>query len=317
MTIVCVGNAICDLLASVPSGFVEQVGLTPGSMNLIDDQRTRDLQSKINVSKVEAGGSAANTAFGVASFGGQASFIGRVADDELGKLYTDSLAEAGVHYAGGTAAQSASTGTSVILIEPGGQRTMNTNLGAASEFAVTDIQPDFLDKAKIIYVELYLWDRPSAKEAITQIVNKAREAGVKVALSLSDVFCIERHSDSVLELIKGSVDLVFGNVAEWEALLSLEFGLTHNSLVETAWITRGKQGAQVLTVDESVEVSAISVEKVIDSTGAGDQFAAGVLYGTAHGLPLAESGRLGVAAATETITHIGPRPQKSFSTFLG
>ncbi len=316
MTIVCVGNAICDLLASVPSGFVEQEGLTPGSMNLVEDERSKDLQAKVEVSKVDAGGSAANTAFGIASFGGQASFIGRVADDEFGKLYIESLSEANVSYAGGVAPKPESTGTSIILIEAGGQRTMNTNLGAATEFSQADIQAGFLENAKMIYVELYLWDRPSAKEAITYIVNTAKEAGVTVALSLSDVFCIERHSESVLELIKASVDLVFGNVAEWEALLALEPGLTHTSLVDTAWITKGKQGAEVLTKDESVEIPAISVEKVIDSTGAGDQFAAGVLYGAAHGLSLAESGRLGVAAATETISHIGPRPEKPFSEFL-
>ncbi len=316
MSIVCVGNAICDLLASVPAGFVEQVGLTPGSMNLIDAERANELRSKIEVDKVDAGGSAANTAFGIASFGGKATFTGRIADDEYGKLYMDSLASAGVRYAGGVADTDESTGTSVILIEPGGQRTMNTNLGAANLFSPADITSDLLADVEMIYVELYLWDQPTAREAITQIVTQTKAVGVSVALSLSDVFCIERHSESVLELIRDSVDIAFGNTGEWDYLLGLEPGLTHTDLVDTAWITKGPSGAQVITSSDNLDVAAVQVASVIDTTGAGDQFAAGVLYGTVSGLSLAESGRLGSEAAAEVISHIGPRPQKKFSEFL-
>jgi sugar/nucleoside kinase (ribokinase family) len=269
-------------------------------------------------SGIEASGrSAANTIAGVASFGGKAAFIGRVRDDEFGRIFAHDLRSLGVAYDTAATEGGPATARCLVLVTPDAQRTMNTHLGACVELTEDDIDPALVAASQVTYLEGYLFDPPRAKEAFRKAARIAREAGRKVALTLSDSFCVNRYHDEFLELIAAHVDIVFANEAELEALYPntpfAEAATLLADQVELAAITRSEKGSVLVSGDQRIEVPAKSIDRLVDTTGAGDLYAAGVLYGLTHGKPLAECGRLGSIAAAEVISHYGARPETALA----
>jgi sugar/nucleoside kinase (ribokinase family) len=308
-----IGNAIVDVLARVDDGFVKQHGLVKGSMNLIDEKRALDLYSAMGPSIEISGGSAGNTAAGVASFGGKAAFIGKVKRDQLGDVFEHDLVSTGVRYETSRARSGPATARSFIMITPDGERTMNTFLGACVNLGPEDIDPAIVSDAKVTYLEGYLWDPPRAKEAFKMAAKIARKARRKVALTLSDSFCVARHRESFLDLIKNYVDIVFANESEIKSLYETEdFDETLQKArkdCEIAALTRSEAGCVIVRGGEIHVVEAHPVPKLVDLTGAGDLFASGFLFGFTNGHGLAQSARLGALAAAEVISHIGARPE--------
>ncbi len=309
-SIVCIGNAIVDVIFPVEQSVIAELELVPGSMNLIDQTRRDQLLALATDPNYTAGGSAANTAAGLAMLGSSASFIGRIADDQLGDIYQESTKQAGVNFLSRPVLSQTATGTSMILVSPDGQRTMNTFLGEASNLSVTDLQLQALASADYLFWELYLWDKASAKDAINTAMNSVKK-DCTIALSLSDTFCIERHELEVADLIDNSIDAVFGNTAEFVQL----YGAEHveqkiQELTAAGKLvirTAGAQGATAFTQGTSVTVSAIVPEQLVDSTGAGDQFAAGFLHGLIQEWELEACLELAIKAAAEVISHYGSR----------
>ncbi|MEM8925449.1 MAG: adenosine kinase [Actinomycetota bacterium] len=317
--VVGVGNAMVDVITHASDDFVLAQGMEKGAMNLIDADRGHELYGLIDDGLEASGGSAANTMAGVASFGGSASYIGKVSDDELGKVFIDDMRSIGVGFDVAPAAEGPATGRCLIFVTPDAQRTLNTFLGVSSFLAPDDVSPSTVEAGSVLFCEGYLWDTPSAKDAIRRAMEVARAAGRKVALTVSDSFCVERHHAEFLELIDGPVDIVFANEEELKALYGVEHAAAVEIVrtkVELACLTMGKHGSLLVTADETVEIAAEEIAPVVDTTGAGDQYAAGVLYGLAKGLPLPEVGRLGSLAAAEVISHVGPRPLRPLSEFL-
>jgi len=317
--VVGVGNAIVDVIAQATDGFVESEGLAKGSMSLIDEERAHELYGLMGPGIEASGGSAANTMAGITSFGGTASFIGKVRDDELGYVFAHDMRSTGVGFdvPGGLAGPA--TGRSLILVTPDAQRTMNTFLGISSLLDPDDISPATVEAGGLLFCEGYLWDVDSAKAAIRRAMDVARAARRLVALTLSDTFCIERHHQEFLELVAGPVDVLFANEAELTTLYGCSFEDAAERVraeVQLGCLTRGKNGSLLVRGDETVTIEAEPVETVVDTTGAGDQYAAGVLYGLAREMSLAEAGRLGSLAAAEVISHVGPRPQRPLTDFL-
>ncbi len=318
--VVTIGNAIVDVLSQEEDAFLEQEGLVKGSMNLIDAERAADLYERTGPAVEMSGGSAANTAVGIASLGGRAGFVGKVCDDQLGEVFTHDIRAAGVAFENRPINGGPPTARSFILITPDGHRTMNTMLGACVELGPEDIDPSFIQGAQVTYLEGYLWDKPKAKEAFVKAADIAHAAGRRVSLTLSDSFCVDRHRDSFKTLINGQVDILFGNEHEIEALFEVE-GL-ENSMerlrgeCDIAVITRSENGSLVMAGDAIYEVAAEPVAKVVDTTGAGDLYAAGFLFGVTEGRHLAECARLGSVAAAEVISHVGPRPQVSLAELI-
>tara|TARA_R110001592_G_scaffold20926_5_gene84572 strand:+ start:9126 stop:10115 length:990 start_codon:yes stop_codon:yes gene_type:complete len=313
--VVAVGNALVDVLSQVPETFIEEQkehGMEKGAMTLIDEVRAVDLYTQMPQGTETSGGSAANTMAGFASFGGQGAFIGKVADDNLGKVFQNDIKSLGVNFATLPLVMGAHTGRCMILVTPDADRTMNTFLGASVELSPVDIDADLIASAKITYLEGYLFDREQAKAAFIAAANLAHENGRKIALTLSDPFCVDRHRDDFLNLVENHVDILFANEDEIKSLfLKDNFDDAVSAIskhVEIAAITRSEKGAIIIANGETIKIDAVPVEKVIDTTGAGDQFAAGFLYGHTEGKPLAECGKLGAIAAAEVISHIGPRP---------
>lgn len=313
--VVAVGNALVDVLSQVPETFIEEQkehGMEKGAMTLIDEVRAVDLYTQMPQGTETSGGSAANTMAGFASFGGQGAFIGKVADDNLGKVFQNDIKSLGVNFATLPLVMGAHTGRCMILVTPDADRTMNTFLGASVELSPVDIDADLIASAKITYLEGYLFDREQAKAAFIAAANLAHENGRKIALTLSDPFCVDRHRDDFLNLVENHVDILFANEDEIKSLfLKDNFDDAVSAIskhVEIAAITRSEKGAIIIANGETIKIDAVPVEKVIDTTGAGDQFAAGFLYGHTEGRPLAECGKLGAIAAAEVISHIGPRP---------
>ncbi len=319
--VVGVGNAIVDVIGQVDDDFINQHGLNRGSMTLIDEPRAEELTALMTDTLKESGGSAANTMVGVASFGRTAAYVGKVRDDALGQVFADDLRAAGVHYDIDAATSGPATARCLIQVTPDGQRTMNTFLGASSVLTVDDIDEELVAGAKLLYCEGYLWDLEEAKAAIRHAMGIARENGVTASLTLSDPFAVDRHREEWLDLIADRVDLVFGNEAEVQSLLGTDsFDVIVSKmreLTETTYITRGLRGSVVVTTDEVFDIPVVEVEKRVDTTGAGDLYAAGVLAGLASGADLVASGNMGSCAAAEIITHIGARPQQQLSTFCG
>lgn len=314
--VVAVGNALVDVLSQVPDEFITQQnaehGMEKGAMTLVEESRAVDLYTQMPKGVETSGGSAANTMAGYASFGGNGAFIGKVADDALGKVFQNDIKSLGVNFETQPLVLGASTGRCMILVTPDAQRTMNTFLGASVELSPTDINSDLIASAKITYLEGYLFDREQAKQAFITAAEHAHEAGHRIALTLSDPFCVDRHRSDFLKLVENHVDILFANEEEIKSLFMQEnFDDAVSAIsehVEIAAITRGENGAVIIANGEQIKVDAQPVEKVIDTTGAGDQFAAGFLYGFTEGKPLAECGKLGAIAAAEVISHIGPRP---------
>lgn len=312
--VLCMGNAIVDVLAQATDDFLDEWGLVKGTMSLIDADRAAALYDAMGPGVEVSGGSAANTAAGIASFGASVAYIGKVADDQLGTVFAHDLRSAGVHYAvPPAAAGSPPTARCLVLVTGDAQRTLNTHLGVSADIGAADVDPDVVRSAAVVYCEGYLWDRPAAKEAITGVMDMAAAAGRTVAFTLSDPFCVDRHRDEFLELVEHRVDVLFANEAE---IMSLYATDNFDEAVERvaghvglACLTRSELGSLVVSsAGERVEVPAHPVDQVVDTTGAGDLYAAGFLTGHARGLSLAECGHLGSIAAAEVISHVGARP---------
>jgi len=267
-----------------------------------------------------SGGSAGNTMVGVASFGGSASFIGKVADDELGHVFTQACEANGVRFAVESRSTSEPTGRSMVVVTPDAERTMNTFLGAATTLYRSDIPDDIVAASSYLFCEGYIWDVDVTKDAIRHAISVSKGAGRKISFTLSDSFCVSRHFDEWHDLVDNEIDLLFGNEEE---LMTLTEAKTHDEAIEMMrgrceilCATKGPEGSIIVTADETVVVPAVQVPKVVDTTGAGDQYAAGVLYGLTHGMSLYDAGILGSAAAAEVISHMGARPERPLSDFL-
>jgi sugar/nucleoside kinase (ribokinase family) len=312
-----IGNAIVDVLSSTEDGFLQSNGLIKGSMRLIDDVEAHRLYDIVGPAIVVSGGSAANTAAGIASLGGKAVFIGKVRNDQLGTFFTHDIRAAGVTFDVAPSTDGPATARSFILVTPDGERTMNTYLGACVTLSPSDIDESVVAAAEITYLEGYLWDPPEAKDAFVKAARVARGAGRKVALTLSDSFCVDRNRESFRDLVARDVDILFANEKEIVSLYetsSFDDALQRaKAAAELVVLTRSSAGSVIVRGDEFHVVEARKVERVVDATGAGDLYAAGFLYGLTHGKPLVEAARLGSLAAAEIISHIGARPQTSLS----
>jgi sugar/nucleoside kinase (ribokinase family) len=312
LDVVGIGNALVDVLSSGTDEQLRTLGLTKGTMDLIDEPRMAALYEAMGPGTEVSGGSAANTIAGIASLGGRAHYIGRVHDDQLGRVFAHDIRSIGVGYTTPMATDGPATGCCLILVTPDAQRTMNTFLGASSLLGPDAVDPDVIRRARVTYLEGYLFDLPEAQAAFREAAHVAHEAGREVALTLSDLFCVERHRDAFLELVEHHVDLLFANTEEITALYQVDDFAAAVDAVRAhcplAVLTRSELGAAIVTPAEVVEVPAKPVDHVVDTTGAGDLYAAGFLYGHSRGESLATCGRLGAVAAAEVISHLGPRP---------
>ncbi len=322
LDVLTIGNAIVDVIADTSDAFLEAEGLTKGSMRLIDAEEAERLYSHMGPAREISGGCAGNTAAGIAAFGGKAAFVGQVAPDQLGDFYRHDLNAAGVEFTTAAADVGVPTARSMILVTPDGHRTMNTFLGAAQHLPSSALDEQQIRDAAAIYLEGYLWDPEAPRYAMIRAIEVAREAGRKVAFTLSDTFCIERHRDGFNALIDGGkIDILFANQAEIEMLASvphLDSAVEAvRGKVETLVVTRGEHGALATRGGERADVPAEPVGEVIDTTGAGDLFASGFLYGYTHGTSLADSLKLGAIAAGEVIQHYGARPEADLKALAG
>jgi adenosine kinase len=316
--VLALGNAIVDVLAPVDDDFIVAQDLRKGGMQLVDEARALALYDAMGATTIVSGGSAANTVAGLASFGNAAAFVGKVRDDEAGHAFTHDIKAVGVHFDTSAATEGPSTARCLVLVTPDGQRTMNTFLGACQNLTVADLDPVAIQNARVLYLEGYLWDPPHAKKAFVEAASIAHGAGRQVALTLSDTFCVDRYRDEFLGLIRdGVVDLVFANESELHALYqTADFDVALTALRAEnilAAVTRGEKGASILSAGEIVSVPAAPIEKLVDTTGAGDLFAAGFLSGFTRGRPLDHCARLGALAAAEIIQHFGARPEVSLA----
>jgi len=312
-----IGNAIVDVFSRVEEGFLARHKVTKGMMRLVSEAESAELFDDMGPSTQISGGSGANTAVGVASFGGKVAFIGKVKADRLGKVFTHDTQSAGVHFATAHARSGPATASSLILITPDGERTMNTFLGACVHLTPDDIDEAVVAASKVTYLEGYLWDPPLAKEAFKKAARIARDAGRLVSITLSDSFCVDRHRDSFLDLIRSDIDILFANEKEIKSLYQVE---TFDEALQRARkdcaiaaLTRSEAGCVIVKGEEIHVVEAHPVKQVIDATGAGDLFASGFLYGFTRDLSLVQSARLGALAAAEVISHVGARPQMSLN----
>jgi len=321
LDVVGIGNALVDVLSHQDDGFVERLGVPKGGMTLIDEERAEQIYALMGPAIEVSGGSAANTMVGVASFGGAAQYLSRVRDDQLGAVFAHDLRASGVGFDVPHAQHGPSTGCCFIVVTPDAERTMNTYLGASVHFGPDDVDEAVVAAAQVLYLEGYLFDTPEAQEAFRTAARHANAHGTKVAVTLSDGFCVERHRDAFRALIDDHVDLVFANEAEITSLFEVDDfdaaaeRLRHHGSV--AALTRGAAGSVVVTEDDLVEVPAEPVDEVVDTTGAGDLYAAGFLHGFSTGLPLEVCGRLGSIAAAEVISHLGARPLTSLRDLAG
>lgn len=311
-----IGNAIVDILAKTEDKFLTEQGMAKGSMALIDEARAAAIYDAMGPATEISGGSAANTIAGVANLGARAAFVGKVRNDQLGNVFSHDIRAAGVAFATQAASHGPATARCYVLVSPDGERTMNTYLGAAQDLSPADIDPVQIAASSIVYLEGYLWDPANAKEAFLKASKIAHENKRSVALTLSDAFCVGRYRDEFLDLIRSkTVDLVFANEAELASLYQTDD--FDKALVQLrgdatlAVVTRSEKGCVVVAKDKVTPVPASPVKQVVDTTGAGDLFAAGFLFGTVRGLSHEQCGRLGALAAAEVIQHIGARPQTS------
>jgi sugar/nucleoside kinase (ribokinase family) len=314
-----IGNAIVDVIARADDDFLLRLAMRKGAMTLIDEERAQAIYDAMGPAVEISGGSAANTIVGLASFGARAGFVGKVKDDVLGHVFIHDIRAAGATFETPLAGDGPSTGRCYILVTPDGERTLNTYLGAARSLHEDDIDAASVAAASIIYLEGYLWDPPNAKDAFRKAAALAHAAGRKVALTLSDAFCVDRWRDEFLDLVRaGTIDLLFANDAELRSLYqTADFDTALAALrndARLAVVTRSEKGCIVVSRDETAVVPAFSVEQVIDTTGAGDLFAAGFLFGLARGADHRTAARLGTLAAAEVIQHLGARPERSLKT---
>ena len=312
---VAIGNALVDVLASATDEDLAALDLVKGTMALVDHDRSQAIYATMGPTTEASGGSAANTAAGVAALGGRAAFLGRVADDALGQAFTHDIRSIGVAFDPDPTPAvpgEAVTGHCLVLVTEDAERTMATHLGVASDFASSDLHDGHLSTSQVVYLEGYLWEQPQAKVAIREAIELAHRSDASVALSVSDPFCVEHHRREFLELLNGELEILFANEDEIKMLFDVaEFDAAVDAVAETgvlAVLTRGAAGSVVVTAAGPVVVPPAPVDKVVDSTGAGDLFAAGFLYGITNGLSPEESAQLGSVCAAEVISHVGARP---------
>jgi sugar/nucleoside kinase (ribokinase family) len=308
-----IGNAIVDVIAHADEGFLSRHNIQKGAMTLIDEQRAQALYEKMASGREISGGSAANTIAGIANLGGRTAFIGKLRDDRLGTVFAHDIRAAGVHYDTAPAREGPATARCLILVTPDAQRSMNTFLGASQNLAPADIAPELVQSAAITYLEGYLWDPPQAKAAFLKAAKLAHQAHRKIAFTLSDPFCVQRYRAEFQHLVAEEVDILFANEVEITALYECNVfedalaAVRHNCAL--AALTRSEKGCVIATPDKLITVPAEPVAHVVDTTGAGDLFAAGFLYGFTRGAGLENCGRMGVRAASEIISHYGARPE--------
>jgi sugar/nucleoside kinase (ribokinase family) len=322
LDVLCIGNAIVDVIADTTDDFLDSEGLVKGTMRLIEADEAERLYSHMGPAHQVSGGSAGNTAAGVAALGGRAGFIGQVAPDQLGQFYRHDLTAAGVEFITPAADVGAPTARSMILVTPDGHRTMNTFLGAAQHLPASALDEEQIRNSAIIYLEGYLWDPETPRYAMVRAIEVAREAGRKVAFTLSDIFCVDRHRDGFNQLLDGRrIDILFANQAEIEALAGVAHLETAVAAiapkVDTLVVTRSEEGALALRGSDRADVPAEPIAKLVDTTGAGDLFASGFLVGEARGLGLERSLRLGAICAAEVIQHYGARPEADLRALAG
>jgi adenosine kinase len=311
-----IGNAIVDVIARTEEDFLLKQGMRKGAMALIDEARAQAIYDAMGSTVETSGGSAANTIVGVASLGARAAFVGKVKHDDLGRAFAHDIRAAGVAFTTPPAADGPSTARCYILVTPDGERTMNTYLGAAQDLNPADIDEAQIAASRIVYLEGYLWDPKNAKEAFVKAAGIAHGAGRQVALTLSDSFCVDRYRDEFLDLMrKGTVDIVFANEGELKSLYqTADFHAAIGQLrndARFAVVTRSEHGCVVVTAASVTPVPAFPIDKLVDTTGAGDLFAAGFLVGLAHGSDHTTCGKYAALAAAEVIQHVGARPQQS------
>lgn len=315
--VVGIGNALVDVLTHEDDAFIDANGLLKGAMTLIDARRAEALYAAMGRGIEVSGGSAANTIAGIASFGGRAAYIGRVFDDQMGAVFAHDLRSTGAAFRCPPATEGPPTGRCLIVVTSDAERTMNTYLGSSEFFGPEDVDGDLIASAQVTYLEGYLFDRPEAQEAYWKASRIAHDAGRRVSLTLSDTFCVERHKEAWRSLVDDQVDILFANEGEAMALYdvdSVETVLEHvKADVEIAAITCGPKGSLVVHEGEVIEVAAHPVEKVVDTTAAGDLYAAGFLYGFTNGRSLESCGRLGSVAASAVLGHTGARPGLSLA----
>lgn len=318
--VVAIGNAIVDVLTKSDEQFLQTHQINKGTMTLIDADQAEALYEQLGPATEMSGGSAANTIAAIASFGGRAGYIGKVAKDQLGSVFRHDMRAMGVTFDTHALDAGAPTARCLIMITPDAQRTMCTFLGACVWISPADINEEMIRNSKVTYLEGYLFDRERAKQAFKRAGEIAHAAGRKTALTLSDPFCVERHRDEFLDLIDNNINIVFANEAEVTALYhtrDLDKAVYNiRQHCEIAAITLGSKGSLIVTPDNIIEVPAAKVDKVVDTTGAGDLYAAGFLYGYTHGMPLERCGQLGTIAAAEIIAQVGARPQNSLSELM-
>jgi len=309
-----IGNALVDIIVSTNDKFLHDNRIEKGAMCLVDELSARDLYERAGPAvELTSGGSAANTLAGASSLGSSCAFLGKVGQDSFGEVFIHDLRSQKIHFSSPVSPQ-AGTGRCLILVTPDAQRSMSTYLGAAVDFGPDDVDGAVIQSAKIVYLEGYLFDKPLAQQAFAKAAKMAHDAGKKVSMTLSDTFCVSRHRDAFKKLIKDDIDILFANENEALALCETQ-DLSEclealRSDAATVVVTRGPKGAVILSGRRTYEIDAAPVMKVVDTTGAGDLFAAGFLHGIAKGEFIPECGRLGALAAAEVISHYGPRPQR-------
>ncbi|MCR9177935.1 MAG: adenosine kinase [Alphaproteobacteria bacterium] len=318
--VVAIGNAIVDVIARQQDGFLAEHGIEKGAMTLIDTERAENLYAAMGPGIEMSGGSAANTAAGLAGLGATAAYVGKVASDQLGQVFRHDITAQGVRFETAADAEGAPTARCLILVTPDAQRSMNTFLGACVNLTPADVDEEVIARAKLVYLEGYLWDPPQAKEAFLKAARIAHETGGKVALSLSDPFCVDRHREEFVELVKHHVDVLFANEQEIMSLYQTDtFDEALQKVrweVEIAALTRSEKGSVAIDRDEIHILDAEPVAEVIDSTGAGDLFAAGFLHGLAQDRDIATCARMGGICAAEIIAHVGARPQADLKALV-
>jgi len=316
----CIGNAIVDVLAKIEDDFLLQENLVKNSMNLIDEERAEDLYSKMGTAVEISGGSAGNTAAGVASLGGRSNYIGKVRNDQLGAIFAHDIQAIGVNFETAKSEEGAATARSFILVTPDAHRTMNTYLGACVELGPEDIDPAMIAGSEVTYMEGYLWDPEGGKAAFRKAAQISHEASKRVSLTLSDSFCVGRYRDEFIDFIEGGVDILFANEDEIKSLYQTdnlaEAIAAVREKVEIACVTRSKEGSVIIQGEATLDIEADTSIEVVDTTGAGDLYASGFLFGFTNGYSLADSGRIASLAAAEIISHIGARPEVSLKELI-
>lgn len=315
--VVAIGNAIVDIIGRCDDQFLVTHGAAKGAMTLVDADRVAALYANMGPGIATSGGSAANTMAGLASFGGKAAFIGKVADDQFGKIFKHDINAIGVTFDSAPEAGGAPTAQCLILVTPDGERTMSTYLGISTELDSSQVDPNLIRDSSIVYLEGYLFDKPAAKAAFREAVKVANAAGRQVALTLSDSFCVGRHRAEFLDLIRSGIAILFANENEITSLYETDSfdEAARRTLADTklAALTRSEKGSVILSGGQSISIPVAPVAKVVDSTGAGDLYAAGFLFGVSQGFDLEKSGRLASLAAAEIISHVGARPETSLA----